>query len=102
VTMPVYVVAHIAVEDPEAYADYQRQGLPTIVPAGGRVIAGGGPVHLEGDEMPGGSAIVEFATMEAALAWYHSDAYQAAIPLREKASTAVMMGILPGLESAPG
>ena len=100
-TMPVYVVAHIAVEDPEAYAEYQRHGLPTIAPAGGRVIAGGGPVHLEGGEMPGGSAIVEFDTMEAALAWYHSDAYQAAIPLRQKASTAVMMGILPGLEPAP-
>lgn len=100
-TMPVYVVAHIAVEDPEAYAEYQCLGLPTIAPAGGRVIAGGGPVHLEGGEMPGGSAIVEFATMEAALAWYHSDAYQAAIPLRQKASTAVMMGILPGLEPAP-
>ena len=100
-TMPVYVVAHIAVEDPEAYAEYQRLGLPTIAPAGGRVIAGGGPVHLEGGEMPGGSAIVEFATMEAALAWYHSDAYQATIPLRQKASTAVMMGILPGLEPAP-
>src|SRR5207249_4943141 len=56
-TVAVYVVAHIAVEDPDAYADYQRQGLPTIAPAGGRVIAGGGPVHLEGEEMPGGSAI---------------------------------------------
>ena len=100
-TVAVYVVAHIAVEDPDAYADYQRQGLPTIAPAGGRIIAGGGPVHLEGEEMPGGSAIVEFPTMEAALAWYHSDAYQAAVPLRQKASRAVMMGILPGLEQMP-
>src|SRR5438128_1740283 len=42
--MAVYVIAHIAVEDPEAYGEYQRHGLPTIAAAGGRVIARGAGV----------------------------------------------------------
>jgi uncharacterized protein (DUF1330 family) len=95
--MAVYVIAHIAVEDRDAYAEYQRHGLSTITAAGGRVIAGGAGITLEGDEMPNGSAIVEFPTMEAALDWYHSEEYQSAIPLRVEVSKALMIGILPGV-----
>ena len=95
--MAVYVIAHIAVEDPEAYGEYQRHGFPTITAAGGRVIAGGAGLTLEGDEMPNGSAIVEFPTMEAALGWYRSEEYQAAIPMRVEASKVLMIGILPGV-----
>jgi uncharacterized protein (DUF1330 family) len=95
--MAVYVIAHITVEDPDAYGEYQRLGLPTITAAGGRVIAGGAGITLEGDEMPNGSAIVEFPTMEAALGWYHGDEYQSAIPMRVEVSKALMIGILPGV-----
>jgi|SRR5213082_2995499 len=97
--MAVYVIAHIAVEDPEAYGEYQRHGLPTIAAAGGRVIAGGAGVTLEGDEMPNGSAIVEFPTMQAALDWYHGEEYQSAIPKRVEVSKALMIGVLPGVDA---
>lgn len=100
--MAVYVVAHIAVEDPAAYAEYQAVGLPLLAASGGRVVAGGpGGVSLEGEELPASSAIVEFPSMEQALAWYHSDAYQQTIPMRTKCSTARMIAILPGV-SLPG
>lgn len=96
--MSVYVVAHIAVEDADAYSAYQGAGLPTVAAAGGRIVAGGpGGVSLEGQELPNGSAIVEFPSMDAALAWYHSDAYQKAIPLRTSCSTAHMIAVLPGI-----
>lgn len=96
--MPVYVVAHIAVEDAEAYAVYQGVGLPILAAAGGTVIAGGpGGVSLEGVDLPSSSAIVEFPSMEDALAWYHSEAYQETIPMRTKCSTAHMIAIVPGV-----
>lgn len=95
--MSVYVVAHIAVEDPEAYGAYQAVGLPILAAAGGKIIAGGpGGVSLEGEPLPSSSAIVEFASMEDALAWYHSDAYQQTIPLRTTCSAAHMIAVIPG------
>ena len=97
--MAVYVVALIAVEDRAAYAEYQRHGLPTVAAAGGRVVAGGQSVTLEGEDLPNGSAIVEFPTMDAALSWYNSEQYQSTIPLRLGSSKAVMIGVLP--EVAP-
>lgn len=93
--MAVYVIALIAVEDRAAYAEYQRHGLPTVAAAGGRVVAGGQSVTLEGEDLPNASAIVEFPTMEAALSWYHSEQYQSTIPLRLGSSKALMIGVLP-------
>lgn len=100
--MPVYVVAHINVEDAEAYGAYQGVGLPILAAAGGKVIAGGpGGVSLEGEPLPSSSAIVEFPSMEAAVQWYHSEEYQQTIPMRTKCSTAHMIAIIPGV-SLPG
>ena len=96
--MAVYLVAHIEVEDAEAYAAYQAAGLPTVGAAGGRIIAGGpGGVSLEGQELPNGTAIVEFPSMQAALDWYSSEEYQKTIPLRTTCSTAHMVAVIPGV-----
>jgi uncharacterized protein (DUF1330 family) len=97
-SMSVYVVAHIAVEDAEAYAAYQAVGLPILAAAGGRVVAGGpGGESLEGEPLPSSSAIVEFPSKEDALKWYHSEEYQQTIPMRTKCSTAHMIAIIPGV-----
>jgi len=100
--VPVYVIALIAVEDGAAYAEYQRHGLPTVAAAGGRLIAGGEGLTLEGEDLPTSSAVVEFPTMDAAFAWYHSEAYQSAIPLRLSSSKVQTISILPGLVAEPG
>lgn len=95
--MPVYVVALIEVEDPEAYAAYQAAGLPTVAAAGGRIVAGGpGGMGLEGQELPNSSAIVEFPSMDAALTWYRSPEYQNTIPLRTSCSKTHLIAVLPG------
>jgi uncharacterized protein (DUF1330 family) len=100
VTVAVYVIALIDVEDRAAYAAYQRHGLPTVGAAGGRVIAGGVGVTLEGEDLPSSSAIVEFPTMDAAVAWYQSELYQSTIPMRLGAAKTVSITVLPGV--APG
>jgi uncharacterized protein (DUF1330 family) len=95
--VPVYVVCHIAVEDPDLFDEYRQKGMPTVAAAGGRVLCGGQGVTLEGDEMPYLSAVVEFPTMGAAEAWYHSDVYQAASQTRRAASKTLLFGIVPGV-----
>ena len=94
--MPVYVVCHIDVEDAEGWRRYREIGMPTIAAAGGRVLAAGQGVALEGTAMPTISAVVEFPTAEAAERWYYSDAYREASVLRLRASRTLMFGIVPG------
>lgn len=94
--MAAYVVCHIDVTDPEEWDRYRAVGMPTIAAAGGRVIAGGQGITLEGDPMPTMSAIVEFPTEEAAEQWYRSEAYQSASERRLRASKTLLFGILPG------
>jgi uncharacterized protein (DUF1330 family) len=95
--LAVYVIALIDVEDRAAYAEYQRHGLPTVAAAGGRVIAGGEGVTLEGEQLPSSSAIVEFPTMDAAVRWYQGEQYQSTIPMRLDAAKTVTITALPGV-----
>ena len=74
------------VTDPEAMAEYQKRtrqmtGKIKLIP---RVIYGATEA-LEGTA-PDGVVVMEFASMEEAHAWYHSEEYQAAIPFRKKAA----------------
>ena len=89
--MPAYVIYEAQVLDPEAYEAYKTSAAASVAAAGGRYIVRGGPVEvLEGDPPQGRTVVVEFPTMEAALAWYHSAAYTDARRLRERAARARM------------
>jgi len=86
--MPVYLIAirESAVRDPEAMAEYQRinrenMGQFDITPL---VIYGAMKV-MEGTP-PDGVIVLRFPSMDEAMAWYHSPAYQAAIPHRQQAA----------------
>ena len=81
--MPSFVVGDIEITDPVAYETHVPRALATIARFGGRVIAGGGKVHLlEGGPMPKRIFIIEFPNVDAALGWYRSDEYQAALKVR--------------------
>jgi len=89
--VPAYVIYEAQVLDPEAYEAYKTSAAASVAAAGGRYIVRGGPVEvLEGDPPQGRTVVVEFPTMEAALAWYHSAAYTDARRLRERAARARM------------
>jgi uncharacterized protein (DUF1330 family) len=86
--MPAYLIARIHVTDRTRYADYVKATPAVIAQFGGRFIVRGGEcVTLEGPEETGRIVVIEFPTHEAANAFYHSDAYQAAKALREGAAT---------------
>ena len=97
-SVSVWVVGLISIDDAEAYVEYQKAAIPTVIEAGGRVVAAGAGHTLEGEPFPDGTVIVEFPSKEAALAWYESAAYQAIIGARLRASRASSIVIVP----APG
>ncbi len=97
--MPAYIITirKEPIRDPEAMTEYQRRtremkGSFTLIP---RVIYGA----IEGLEgaVPDGVVVLEFPSMEDARDWYNCDAYQAAVPYRQKAADYEVF-IVEGLE----
>ncbi|MCH2076576.1 MAG: DUF1330 domain-containing protein [Rhodobacteraceae bacterium] len=73
-----YWIAHVTVTDPERYALYAQGTAEPFKKYGAKVLARGGTYHaLEGADHPR-NVVIEFASMEDALACYHSPEYQAA------------------------
>jgi uncharacterized protein (DUF1330 family) len=87
--MPAYVIASVSeAHDDEALAEYRRQNSAAVEAHGGRFIVRGGAMQvLEGSWSPVRVVVMEFDDVETARRWYESDAYQAAIPIRQGAST---------------
>ena len=68
-----------SVSDPERLAAYAELSGPAMRAAGGRFLARGLPVEvLEAGRMER-TVVIEFPSVEAAVAAYHSDAYQEAL-----------------------
>lgn len=92
-----YWIAHVTVTDPDPYALYAEGATAVFASHGAKILARGGRVEtLEGCHAPR-NVVIEFDTMEAALACYHSAEYQAAKAHREGAGEAQIM-ILEGAE----
>jgi uncharacterized protein (DUF1330 family) len=82
-----YIIACIEVTDPDLYAEYRAQVLPTIERFGGRfLVRGGGSEILEGSWQPERVVVLEFLDSDTARAWYGSDEYRPLIELRQRAS----------------
>lgn len=90
--MPAYVVAEVAVRDPETYAsEYSRHVLPTLAAYGGRVLArGGARVQLEGEDDAHHAGlrtvIIEFPSLQQARDWHQSEDYARLRAIREQYS----------------
>jgi uncharacterized protein (DUF1330 family) len=86
-----YVVAEITVTDPQAYEEYRKLVLPTVLAFGGQfLVRGGTRIQCEGvddahhDQMR--TVILEFPSLSQAREWYDSPAYKEAKALRQAAS----------------
>lgn len=78
-----YWIAHVRVEDPEAYQAYVEGARAAFVDAGATFLARGGAA----EEMEGGAGrtrhvVIEFPSYQAALDCWRSDTYQAARAFR--------------------
>jgi uncharacterized protein (DUF1330 family) len=85
--MAAYVIAEVSVTDPEGYEQYKPLAGASVVANGGTYEVRGGAVEsLEGEPVSGRIVILRFDSLEAARNWYHSEDYQAALPLRNAAA----------------
>lgn len=84
--MPAYWIAHVTVTDEDAYLRYAKLATEAISQHGGRFLARGGQhLQMEGRDHSR-NVVVEFPSLAAAEACYHSPGYQAALDLARGAS----------------
>ena len=92
--MAAYVIGEIEVTDPATYGEYGKQVMATIERHGGRFVVRGGAVEsLEGGWTPKRLVVLEFPSMQKALAWYRSAEYAPLIKLRQQASRGKLVAV---------
>ncbi len=80
---PAYWIARSKIIDQNRYLDYVRQAGPASVDFGSQILARGGRFEiLEGTTLFHRHVLVRYPSFDAALAFYHSDAYQRAAAIR--------------------
>ena len=83
-----YWIARVDVRDPERYKDYVTRAAPAMERFGARfVVRGGAYREMEGTARAR-NVVIEFASMEDALACYASPEYAEARSVREEVSDA--------------
>ena len=80
-------IARVDVHDPEAYKKYVETGRPAYERYNAKFLARGGKTEILEGAARSRNVIIEFASMEDALACYNSPEYTAARAIRQKAST---------------
>ncbi|MEB3019541.1 DUF1330 domain-containing protein [[Mycobacterium] crassicus] len=82
-----YVIVTEAINDPDGMVAYGKAAGPTMA-SGGATILAVDTQHelLEGEWHGNQTVVLEFETVEAARAWYHSEGYQKAVKLRQAAA----------------
>lgn len=93
-----YWIARVDVDDVERYKDYVSGAIPAFEKHGAKFLARGGEAHpLEGQGRAR-NVVIEFSSVEAALACYNDPAYQAAKEIRQSVSRGELI-IVEGVES---
>ncbi len=82
-----YWIAHVDVEDPEAYKAYVAANAKAFAKYGGRFVVRAGAFTPKEGTLRSRHVVIEFDDYATALACYDSPEYQAAITLRRPAST---------------
>lgn len=91
--MPAYVIVEIEVDDHEGYAEYRPLAAASVTRHGGRYVVRGGETEVLEGQWSGRIVVLEFDTLDAARAWYHSEDYQACVPIRHRTSRGRMVAV---------
>ncbi|WP_430465611.1 DUF1330 domain-containing protein [Tabrizicola sp.] len=95
--MTAYWIAHVTVTDPAAYQGYQALAPAAFAAHGARFLARGGAHEVLEGPVLDRHVVIEFPSLAAARACYHSPEYQAAKARRDGAATAHVV-IVEGLD----
>lgn len=78
-TRAYWINSFTAVRDPDRLAAYATLAGPAMKAAGGRFLARGNAAYAFEGGTTERTTLIEFPSVEAAVAAYHSDGYQAAL-----------------------
>ncbi len=78
-----YWVAHVDVSDPQAYDRYRAANAAPFAEYGARFVVRGGAQEIREGTCKARTVVIEFPSLEAAVACYESEGYQAAKALRD-------------------
>ncbi|WP_050795759.1 DUF1330 domain-containing protein [Parafrankia sp. EUN1f] len=82
-----YVIVTETIHDPAGMAAYSQLSGRSLTEYDGRVLVVDDGVEIREGSWPGSrTVVIEFASVEQARAWYESESYQAAAPLRQAAA----------------
>ncbi|HTS12581.1 MAG TPA: DUF1330 domain-containing protein [Candidatus Limnocylindrales bacterium] len=91
-----WIVLYRSVSNPAALAEYAKPAGAAIQAGGGRFLVRGTPAKTVEDGLNQRTVVIEFDSVEAAIATYESPAYQAALKLLKGAAERDIR-FLPGL-----
>jgi uncharacterized protein (DUF1330 family) len=81
-----WITLYRSVSKPEALAEYARLALPAIQAGGGRLLVRGTPAKVVEQGISDRTVVIEFDSVEKAIATYQSPAYRAALKALEGAA----------------
>jgi uncharacterized protein (DUF1330 family) len=81
-----WVTCYRSISDPEALAAYAKLAGPALAAAGGRFLARGNAANAYEAGLTERTVLIEFDSVERAVAAHESDAYQAALKVFGKAA----------------
>ncbi len=74
-----WIVCHVSATDNSVMPEYAGLARPVIEAAGGRLIIRGNPAKVHEEGVNESAIVVEFESVEKAIAVYQSEGYQAAL-----------------------
>ncbi len=93
-----YVIFTEDIHDEAKMNEYSAKAVPTLFGSGATILSvSTAPTVLEGQWHGTQTVVLEFESVEAAQAWYDSDAYAEAKPIRFEAANCNAV-IVPGFE----
>jgi uncharacterized protein (DUF1330 family) len=96
-----YVILTESIKDPAGMQAYMRAAAPSIMGSGASILAvDASPQPIEGNWHGDQTVVLEFESVEAARAWYESDAYADAKSIRHGAAETNAV-IIAGFEMKP-
>jgi len=90
--MAVYLVGHISVKDYELWQQYVTGVQESLIPFDAKIVFRGQLIEvLTGLHDYDTVVVIEFPEQSVLDKWYHSDVYQALVPIRDKAANVAIM-----------
>jgi uncharacterized protein (DUF1330 family) len=81
-----WIVSYRSVTNPSGVAEYGKLAVPAIEAGGGRIVVRGAPSKVYEAGLDQRSVVIEFDSVQSAIATYESPSYQAALKILKGAA----------------